>query len=381
VAPWSLFEKRDVDSLNRVLSARTLDGYRIRAKLAVNLTRLMSEAEAEALAQSYAAVFRTAIEVEICEGRMPFDDASLHRLLTERVQEVPAHRVRVNGAHLVSPGSASSASMPAVRAPASEPSRAASMPPLRHPSELPRSLVPAPSQAPASSSRGPVSSSRGPVPSGRAPVSPSHAPVSSSRATVSPSHAPIRRTVSGIVRQDDVVVRHESTFTRVAPAAQAAGDLATLGSHLGRAVRSAAGSILLTALSENASQLADPLALLDGGVEPTTQRALVQEACIAMAYVLHRALVRAGLAERQAIVVVQASAAMALQSGQLPVSDMSRYFATDMPADEFHRSCCRILGITGSDAAETAIAELVKHLSEDAFACALLLQPCLRQVG
>lgn len=369
-----------MDSLNRVLSARTLDGYRIRAKLAVNLTRLMSEAEAEALAQSYAAVFRTAIEVEICEGRMPFDDVSLHRLLTERVQEVPAHRVRVNGAHLVPPGSASSASMPAVRAPASEPSRAASMPPLRHPSELPRSLVPAPSQAPVSSGRVPVASGRAPVSSSRAPVSSSHAPVSSGRTPIS-SHAPICRTVSGIVRQEDVVVRHESTFTRVAPAAQAASDLPTLGSHLGRAVRSAAGSVLLTVLSENASQLADPLALLDGGLEPTTQRALVQEACIAMAYVLHRALVRAGLAERQAIVVVQASAAMALQSGQLPVSDMSRYFATDMPADEFHRSCCRILGISGSDAAETAIAALVKHLSEDAFACALVLQPSLRQVG
>jgi hypothetical protein len=360
VARWSLFEKRDVDSVNRVLSARTLDGYRIRAKLAVNLTRLMSEAEAEALSQSYAEVFRTAIEVEICEGRMPFDDVSLHRLLTERVQEVPAHRVRINGAHLVSPGSASSASMPAVRAPASEPSRGASMPPLRHPSELPRSLLPASSQAPISSGR---------------------APVSSGRAPIAPSQAPIRRTVSGIMRQDDVVVRHEATFTRVAPAAQTARDLPTLGSHLGRAVRSAAGSILLTALSENASQLADPLALLDGGFEPSTQRALVQEACIAMAYVLHRALVRAGLAERQAIVVVQASAAMALQNGQLPVSDMSRYFATDMPADEFHRSCCRILGIAGSDAAETAISGLVKHLAEDAFACALALQPCLRQVG
>ena len=63
MARWSLFEKRDVESLSRVLTARTLDGYRVRAKLAVNFTRLLSEAETTVLAQAYAEAFRTSIEV------------------------------------------------------------------------------------------------------------------------------------------------------------------------------------------------------------------------------------------------------------------------------------------------------------------------------
>lgn len=328
VARWSLFEKREVESLSRVLTARTLDGYKVRIKLAVNFTRLLSEAETEALAQAYADAYRAVIEVEICEGRLPFDDVSLHRLLTERVQEVPPHRVRVNAAHVVSPGSASSASMPAVRAPVSG---APSAPPFRS------------------------------------------VPVSRS--------VPASRTVSGFARSERNDPPGDSSFMRVAPAARAATSLAALGRELGHAVRSAAASLLLTAFRENESQLPDPLVIFEGGLDPAIAQELVQEACISMVYVLYRALTRAGIAEKPAIAVVQGAAGVALRSGMLPVADMSRYFATDMPAEELHKTFCRVLGIAGSESAEAALIERVQRLSLDAVACASSLQSSLRAVS
>jgi hypothetical protein len=173
----------------------------------------------------------------------------------------------------------------------------------------------------------------------------------------------------------------DSPFMRVAAAAQAAESLPELSDELARGLRNAAGSLLLTALRENASQLTDPLAVLDGSMDPATLNGLVQEACVAMAYVLHRALARTDFTEKQAIAVVQAATCVALRNGELPVADMSRYFATDMPADEFHRASCRLLGILGTDAAEQAIASLVERLAQDALACATSLQGCLRRVG
>lgn len=351
MARWSLFEKRHVESLSRVLTARTLDGYRVRAKLAVNFTRLLSEAETEALATAYAEAFKASIEVEICEGRLPFDDVSLHRLLTERVREMPPSRVRVNGAHLIQPGSASSQSMPAVRAPSSH-AGGGSLPPLRHPSNLPRSHVPA-------SMRSPVAQpSRAPQPARSVPVSPA---------------------VSGFMPAQRQPMPEALSFTRVVLAAQAATSLPALGAELGRAVRGAAASLLLTALHANEAQLTDPLAVLEGRLDPVVTSGLVQEACVSMAYVLHRALLRSGTTEKHAIVLVQEAARVALHGAQMPVADMSRYFATDMPAEEFHKTFCRLLGIKGADASESALVEAVERLAQDALICAsVLLQSAAR---
>lgn len=346
-----MFEKRDVESLSRVLTARTLDGYRVRAKLAVNFTRLLSEAETEALATAYAEAFKASIEVEICEGRLPFDDVSLHRLLTERVREMPPSRVRVNGAHLIRPGSASSQSIPAVRTPSSYAS-GGSLPPLRHPSDLPRSHVPA--------------SMRSPV------AQPSRAPQVSSSVPVSPPR-------SGFMPAQRQPAPQALSFTRAVLAAQAATSLPALGAELGRAVRGAAASLLLTALQANESQLTDPLAILEGRLDPVTTNGLTQEACISMAYVLHRALVRSGSSEKHAIVLVQEAARVALNDAELPVADMSRYFATDMPAEEFHKTFCRLTGIKSIEASESALAEAVERLSQDALICAnVLLQSASR---
>ena len=168
---------------------------------------------------------------------------------------------------------------------------------------------------------------------------------------------------------------------RAAPAAQTAASLTELGRELGQAVRSAAASVLITALHENAAQLPDPLLLFEGRLDPTASRELVQEACIAMAYVLHRALTQAGVADKVAIVVVQEAAGVALRNGLLPVAELSRYFATDMPAEELHKAFCRLLGIAGSDSAEAALVEQVQRLDQDAVACASTLHGSLRAVS
>jgi hypothetical protein len=347
VGRWSLFEKREIESLSRVLTARTLDGYRVRFKLAVNFTRLLSEAETEALAQRYAAAFQAAIEVELCEGRVPLSDFELHRLITERVQEVPPHRVRVNGVHLVDPGTNSSASMPAVRpAPSGAPGTSSTRR-FRNPSEQPLSQV---------------------------PVSPSLAAPSMSHRPASP--------VSGFVRaKPEPAGRSVTSFQRVIPQALTARSLQELATQLGHAARSAAATLLLVALLENEIQLRDPLAMLEGALDLATSEELVQEAQVAVMYVLHRALVDAGFAESEAIELVQATAERSVRSGAVPVPALSRYFATELPALEFHQTFCRLLGIGGTEAAERALVDFVNALMRDAAACAQQLRRSLRSPG
>jgi hypothetical protein len=347
VGRWSLFEKREIESLSRVLTARTLDGFRVRVKLAVNFTRLLSEAEAEALAQSYAAAFQGALEVEMCEGRVPLGDFELHRVLTEQVREVPPHRVRVTGLHLVDPGKSSSASMPAVRQPPSGAPGTSSTRRFRYPSDLPLSQV---------------------------PVSPSSAAPSASSRPAAP--------ISGFVRiQAEPAMRSVTSFQRVIPAAKAARSLPDLATQLGHGVRSAAASLLLVALLENEAQVPDPLAILEGSLDLATTQELVEEAHVAVIYVLHRALVHAGFSDAQASELVQATAERALRSGAVPVAALSRYFATELPAVEFHQTFCRLLGISGGDAAERILTDFVKAVAHDASACAQHLRGSLRSPG
>ena len=344
---WSLFEKREIESLSRVLTARTLDGYRVRLKLAVNFTRLLSEAETEALAQSYAAALQAALEVEMCEGRVPLSDFELHRVLTEQVREVPPHRVRVNGVHLVDGGKTSSASMPAVRPPPSGAPAVSGARRFRYPSDLPLSQV---------------------------PVSPSIAAPSVSSRPAMP--------VSGFVRaKPESMPRSATCFQRVIPQAVAARNLPELGTQLGHGARSGAASLLLIALLENEVQLSDPLAVLEGALDLATSQELVQEAHVAVIYVLHRALVHAGFSEGQAIELVSATAERALRGGVVPVPAMSRYFATEQASAEFHQTFCRLLGIDGTEAAERALLDFIQALTRDAAACAQQLRGSLRSPG
>jgi hypothetical protein len=188
--------------------------------------------------------------------------------------------------------------------------------------------------------------------------------------------------VSGFVRsQAEAAAPRATSFQRALPAVQAARSMPELGTELGHAVRSAAASLLLIALLENESQLADPLGFFEGALDLATSHELIQEASVAVIYLLHQALTRSGFAEAHAIELVQATAQHALRGGTLPVPEMSRYFASDMPAEEFHRGFCRLLGVAGTEAAERALTDFVRDLSRDAGACAAKLRGALNPVG
>jgi hypothetical protein len=110
---WGLFEKRDTESMSRVVSARTLDGQKVRAKLMLSFPRAVAQAEADGIMMKYARAYARAVESELSGGTLPFDEQELLRRLTTEVQDLPRQRVRVMGLHLWTAGSPSSQSMAA----------------------------------------------------------------------------------------------------------------------------------------------------------------------------------------------------------------------------------------------------------------------------
>ena len=56
--------------------------------------------------------------------------------------------------------------------------------------------------------------------------------------------------------------------------------------------------------------------LFEGALDLATSQELVQEASVAVIYVLHQALIRSGFAEVHAIELVQATAERALRGGR-----------------------------------------------------------------
>jgi hypothetical protein len=115
VAAWGLFEKKDVQTLNRVASARTMDGYKIRAKLVLNFPKPVGSAEAEDVMMQYARAFAAAVECELSNGDLPFEEHELHQKMTDSVQALPKKNVRLIGLHVWHKGAVSSGSMLAVK--------------------------------------------------------------------------------------------------------------------------------------------------------------------------------------------------------------------------------------------------------------------------
>lgn len=111
---WGLFEKRDTESLNRVVSARTLDGQKVRAKLVLKFPKAVARTEADALMMKYARAYARAVEGELSGGTLPFDDLEVQRRLTDEVRDLPRLNVRVMGLHIWTGEAASSQSLVAV---------------------------------------------------------------------------------------------------------------------------------------------------------------------------------------------------------------------------------------------------------------------------
>ncbi len=373
MAAWSIFEKRNVETLSRVASARTLDGFKVRARIALNFPRAMVTAEAEEVMMQYAKAYATAIERELSGGEVPFEENELLDIITKAVTVLPRQRVRVVGLHVWRSGTASSRSMPAVgargndkptvpamravKAPAdaassaSEPSiHTAVTPPPAAPDAKPSpgkytlrpdtsGLHPQVSRAQQASIRRAMASSR---PSRATPTGPK-ASRPLPRAVIehpSPRQTPNTSGVVPAVAEST----HKSAFSRAVREAPSM-DAEVLGKALGQAVRDGAAALLFASLEAAHSALVDPLAVLEAGEKSGLRRELVVEGCVCVAFLMYEALGKATVAQSQAIRMVEVSCTVALGGGDAPVAQIGRYMASSEATREFSRRCEELLHI------------------------------------
>jgi hypothetical protein len=477
VAAWGLFEKRDVNSLSRVVSARTLDGFKIRAKLALSYPRPLLPSEAEEVMMKYARAYASAVECELSNGNLPWDDRELLDRITEKVPDLPKSRIRIIGLHVwqkgavssgslkaINPGLEGSPTVPAMQAvqasrsstPAgSQPAITVRAPPARsltpafgYRSATPAGGMPAahtppggvvaPTSEPEPSphrvtspampaARAPASRGQGPAVSGSMPVmgavsdlpstmaqsgvSTPNQPAVSSRplvaghpasamhhavtapppssgahhvvsAPVDSSPAPSSsRMVSGVVPAVETrILRSKSGFMLALEQCQESqGTL--VGAALAAPVRDSAAAVLFSALDAANTWLPDPLSLLDGRVDPETQSSLVGEACVCVSYLLYEALARTTIPQMLAIEVVQSACVQALMGKPMPVSEISRYLATESPREEFTGRVCALLGIRETPDMQKKVEATLRFLRQEVRLCADKVQQRLLKTG
>jgi hypothetical protein len=409
VAAWGLFEKRDIQTLNRVASARTMDGYKIRAKLAINFPRPVTSAEAEQVMMQYARAFASAVECELSNGELPYEEHELLRRITDQVSALPRTHVRLIGLHVWHKGAISSGSMLAVQSAQTKPTVAA-MPAVSQtreraspesaqqaavttrPPDSASLTVPAPPTARGPSAPSSVSSARLQMPPLRAPTAsmvaargtrsePGASGPSTGASHTSSVNLPAlgasfpaaARMVSGVVPAvDPRILRAKSGFT-VALEVSAAQTGEAVGRALAQPVRDAAASVLFATLDALCEAISDPLAILDGRVDPELRRGLVGEACVCVCYVLYESLTRTSLPQMLAIEVVQGACIEALMGEAMPVSEISRYLATESPREEFSARVCTLLKVREN-------AELQKRIESSLRALRLDVRSCSEQI-
>ena len=66
-----------------------MDGFKIRAKIALSFPRAVNAAEAEEIMMQYARAFASAVECELSNGDVPFEEQELYQSLTDQVQALP----------------------------------------------------------------------------------------------------------------------------------------------------------------------------------------------------------------------------------------------------------------------------------------------------
>lgn len=504
MAAWGLFEKRDVNSLSRVVSARTLDGYKIRAKLALSYPRPLLPSEAEEVMMKYARAYASAVECELSNGNLPWDDRELLDRMAEKVTDLPKNRVRIIGLHVWQKGAVSSGSlkainpdgnptvpqMQAVQAPRSSnpagsgtssasgaavtvraPAARSLTPAFGYRSATPGGMpamptppggvaIPTPQPAPASGRatspamptvRAPASGTRTPpIPAmsgsmsavstvdlpatmaqsaistpaqpavtqpliARHPASASHhavnaPPPSSQNAVTAPppssnyavtgpppttsgQHAVAvpsvdssptpasSRMASGVVPAVETrILRSKSGFMLALEQCQdSQGTL--VGAALATPVRDSAAAVLFSALEAVNTYLPDPLSLLDGRVDEETRTGLVGEACVCVSYLLYEALARTSIPQMLAIEVVQAACVEALMGKPMPVSEISRYLATESPREEFTGRVCALLAIRETPDMQKKVDATLRFLRQEIRLCADKVQQRLLKTG
>jgi hypothetical protein len=340
-----------VDAASRRIAARTMDGFKVCAKIALQFPAELSRAEAEAALDVYARAFAQSLEDEISNGRLPVDDGTLHERITSRVAVAQRHRVRLSELHVAQ--AETSQTLPAV----SQPPLPGAAPSLRPPlsgaqSQLPpSSLLPPSSRLPAPSQYPLMSSA---PPSLHAPLS-SMPPVGPASG-IAPSQPYGQRATGGFAVALERSVRH------MLPA--------EVGDVLAEALRDAAGSVLLHALDCLRDHVADPMRLLDGRLDPQLRRALVAESSACVAYLLLDSLTSAGIPQKVGVVVTQAAAARAVSGQPVPGAEISRYLALANPAFEFARRLCDLFVVAEPSDLQPRIGFALASVRADARQCA-----------
>jgi hypothetical protein len=429
-----------------------MDGYKIRAKLALTFPKAVNNTEADEIMMQYARAFATAVECELSNGDLPFEEQELFQRLTETVSALPKKNVRLIGLHVWHKGAVSSGSMLAVKpeggAPGGSPTVPA-MPAVSQTREKPMSsgaahtatTVKPPEKAPPSSAgapqrpsmssqpAAPAASRPAATPVARAAVAPSSSAVpgsppssrvtmpampaqrpnaptpgipsrpaanpgvsgtrysaGSARATTTPGvvNKPVvapataaspaqssaaARMASGVVPAvDPRIVRSKSGFSLALENSQ--GDTAEdLGRGLAQPIRDAAADVLFGTLGALHGSLSDPLSLLDGRCDEELRRSLVGEACVYVCYVLYEALTRTSLPQMQSILVVQGACIHALMDQNMPVSELSRYLATESPREEFSGRVCTLFGVRETPEMQQRVEAHLRSLRLDVRSC------------
>jgi hypothetical protein len=203
-------------------------------------------------------------------------------------------------------------------------------------------------------------------------VSPSSATVSMPAVSAKNSNPNLpahNRMVSGIVPAvEPRILRTKSGFLVALEQTTAeTGD--DVGQAMAQPIRDAAAGVLLATLDALHGGFADPLSLFDGRADRTLSRSLIGEACVCVCYILYESLTRTSLPQMQAIQVVQSACVHALSDKNMPVSEISRYLATESPREEFSAHVCALLGARESAELQQRVEASLRSLRIDVKTC------------
>jgi hypothetical protein len=178
------------------------------------------------------------------------------------------------------------------------------------------------------------------------------------------------RMISGVVPAvEPRIVRTKSGFLVALEQSSAeTGD--DVGKAMAQPIRDAAAGLLIATLDALHGSIADPLALFEGRADAELRRSLIGEACVCVCYVLYEALTRTSLPQMQGIQVVQAACVHALADHNMPVSEISRYLATESPREEFSGHVCARLGCRETTELQQRVETTLRALRIDVKTCA-----------
>jgi hypothetical protein len=426
-----------------------MDGYKIRAKLALQFPRAVNSTEAEDVMMQYARGFAALVECELSNGDLPFEEAELFQRLTDQVTALPKKNVRLIGLHVWHKGAVSSGSMLAVKAEGGGNPTVPAMPAVSQTREkavspagahtattvkppgapissaapgrpsltgqsavtvqpsTPAKPAPASSSTPAARAATPNPASsvtRAAMPAVAAPAAarpapptpglPQRPPASQSGASAtrysagaarstpaaaakpaststpaqSASFPAAARMASGVVPAVDTRIVRRSGFS-LALEGSSGATAEEVGRALAQPVRDAAADVLMGSLGALHGALNDPLSLLDGRVDDELRRSLVGEACVYVCYVLYEALTRTSLPQMQSILVVQGACMHALMDQNMPVSELSRYLATESPREEYSGRICATFGVRETPEMQQRVEAHLRALRLDVRSC------------